>query len=471
MVFSSITFLFYFLPLAIGIYFIAPKRARNLVLLSFSIIFYTWGEIEYVTVMILSIMSNYVLGRLIANSNRKHVWLVLAVIVNLGLLVFFKYTNFLIDNLNPMLELLHVTPITQYDIHLPIGISFFTFQALSYVVDVYRGTTEVQKNPLDLALYISLFPQLIAGPIVRYKDVAEQLKTRIISRGKFAEGIQRFVTGLAKKILIANNMAIVADKIFPMTPEQLSTPLAWLGIIAYTLQIYFDFSGYSDMAIGLGKIFGFDFLENFNYPYIAQSIQDFWRRWHISLSNWFRDYLYIPLGGNRKGLSRTYINLYIVFFLTGLWHGASWNFIFWGVWHGTFLVIERIGFIKVLNRAWQPLRHLYTVFVFLFGWVFFRAITFNDALDYIQRMVFWSEGNGYRTIPIIMNNELWLALIFGIILSAPVLKHSWVQRLRQVDIIQTIEPIAVTLTVIALMYLSVINLAGSTYNPFIYFRF
>ena len=471
MVFSSVVFLFYFLPAVLIAYFIVPKSIRNFILLLFSLLFYAWGEIEFTLIMLLSIGSSYLFGLLISGTSRKTLWLILSIITGLGILGYFKYTNFVVDNLNDLLALWGGSPLEVEPVHLPIGISFFTFQALSYVIDVYRGTTRVQKNPLDLGLYIALFPQLIAGPIVRYNDIADQLQERQITQEKIAEGIRRFIVGLAKKVLIANNVAIVADAVFALNHEQLSTGLAWLGIIAYCLQIYFDFSGYSDMAIGLGKIFGFDLLENFNFPYIAQSVQDFWRRWHISLSNWFRDYLYIPLGGNRQGVRRTYLNLYIVFFLTGLWHGASWSFIFWGLWHGTFLVIERRGFREVLEKTWQPLRHLYTIFVFLFGWVFFRALTLSDALGYIGRMLIWYEGNGYRTIDLIMNDKLWLVMVAGLIFSMPILQRKPGEWVGQATQRPQVRSIFTMVGMLIIFYLSIISIASSAYNPFIYFRF
>ncbi len=472
MVFSSIIFLFFFLPITLLVYYIMPRRASNLILLGCSLAFYTWGELEYTVIMLLAIVSNYLLVRVMAQSQYRKTLFVLTLILNLALLGFFKYANFFIENLNLLLMNWQINPLENTPIHLPIGISFFTFQAMSYVIDVYRGTNKVQKNLLDLGLYIALFPQLIAGPIVRYKDIADQLIKRTLSREKFAEGIQRFVIGLGKKILIANNMALIADTMFAFSHDQLSTSMAWIGIIAYSLQIYFDFSGYSDMAIGLGLMFGFDFIENFNYPYIAQSIQDFWRRWHISLSNWFRDYLYIPLGGNRKGVFRTYINLYIVFFLTGLWHGASWNFIFWGLWHGTFLVLERLGLKALLERLWQPFRHVYTILVFTFGWVFFRAINFSEALNYINRMLIWYEGNPYRTLALIINNKLWLVLAMGIILSVPLHQSKMLKKvLSQPIMIRIWIPLFSTLSTIIILYLSLMSIASSAYNPFIYFRF
>jgi len=345
MLFSYPTFLFGFLPIILTLYFLSPWKAKNAILLTASLFFYAWGESFYVLVMIVSILSNHAfgirIGRLsseLPNENKKRkILLAYGVAVNLLLLGWFKYANFLFENINVALNWIDVDPIVIKDVHLPLGISFFTFQAISYLVDVYRNVTPAQPSRYKLGLYISLFPQLIAGPIVRYHDVAGQIEIRTHSIELFSSGVQRFVFGLAKKMLVANPLGLVADTVFAQSASDLSSPVAWLGIISYSLQIYFDFSGYSDMAIGLGRMFGFRFLENFNYPYISKSIQEFWTRWHISLSTWFRDYLYFPLGGSRCSSTRTYINLIIVFFLCGFWHGASWNFIVWGLIHGFFL--------------------------------------------------------------------------------------------------------------------------------------
>ena len=340
MVFSSMIFLWLFLPLVLFFYFISNNKLKNIILLIFSLIFYAWGESKYILLMLLSIFINYLFGILI-DKFRKHdkLFLVLAVITNLGLLGYFKYFNFFVNVVN---KINGETLVGFRDIVLPIGISFYTFQILSYVIDLYRKEIKVQKNILNLALYVSFFPQLIAGPIVKYKDVDNEINNRKVDLKLFASGVRRFVYGLGKKVLLSNTLALVVDTIYSYNVSQLNTPLVWIAIIAYTFQIYFDFSGYSDMAIGLGRMFGFHFLENFNLPYISQSITEFWRRWHISLSTWFKEYLYIPLGGNRKGKIRTYLNLFIVFFATGLWHGASFNFIAWGLYYGVFLIIEKL---------------------------------------------------------------------------------------------------------------------------------
>ena len=357
MVFSSTIFLFFFLPLTLLAYFVVGPRGRNLILLAASLLFYAWGETVYLLVMLFSIAANYLFGLLIDRArergSRGGTAFALAVATNLGLLGFFKYANFFVDNLNQVLPVLGLAPMDIGRVHLPIGISFFTFQALSYIIDLYRNETAVQRSLLNFALYKALFPQLIAGPIVRYRDVAREIEQRTVSLDDFASGVQRFIIGLGKKVLIANVMGRAADTIFATPAETLPATLAWTGSIAFMLQIYFDFSGYSDMAIGLGRMFGFHFLENFNYPYIARSVREFWRRWHISLSTWFRDYLYIPLGGNRHGPVRTGANLLLVFLLCGLWHGASWTFLIWGVYHGIFLVLERVPAVRGCSTGCQ----------------------------------------------------------------------------------------------------------------------
>ncbi len=344
MLFSSPVFLFGFLPLLLVFYFLCPKSLRNVLLLLASLWFYAWGEPSLVVLMLISTAMNYGLGCWVDVTRERPAskWiLAFAVALNLSFLVYYKYAGFLIDSLNSLLAFVGTPSLGRPEVTLPIGISFYTFQAMSYVIDVYRGQAQAERNPINVALYIALFPQLIAGPIVRYTDVAAQIKVRSIDRDSFAYGIQRFIVGLGKKMLIANSAASVADAAFEIPDNQLSLAVAWLGILCYTVQIYFDFSGYSDMAIGLGRMFGFKFLENFNYPYIAKSVTDFWRRWHISLSTWYRDYLYIPLGGNRCAPWRVSLNLMIVFVLCGLWHGASWNFAIWGIYHGSFLMLER----------------------------------------------------------------------------------------------------------------------------------
>src|SRR5712692_3341667 len=400
MVFSSPIFLFLFLPIALAVNFALPVRLRNLWLLIMSLIFYGWGEPRFVLVMIASIVVNFALGLWVDRVRARPAarWVMaLGVALNIGLLAVYKYANFIVDNLNVILAGLGSAPIHLTPIALPIGISFFTFQAFSYVIDVQRRDGPVQKNPMDLALFVSLFPQLIAGPIVRYRNVAAQIVERTITRERFARGVERFVIGLGKKMLIANTVAVPADAIFAIPADQLTAGLAWLGVVCYALQIYYDFSGYSDMAIGLGLMLGFHFPENFNYPYISRSLTEFWRRWHISLLTWFRDYLYIPLGSSRGTPARTYMNLLVVFFLCGLWHGAAWTFVAWGLYHGLFLVIERLGAGRWLERWPAPARHGYALLVVIVGWVFFRSATLGDAGRFLAAMAGFATGSGLES--------------------------------------------------------------------------
>lgn len=482
MVFSSTLFLFLFLPIVLIVHFLVPRGLRNHVLLVASLLFYAWGEVGYFVLMLASIMTNWFFGLVVArhDDRRDARWAVaLSVVVNLALLGWYKYGNFLADNLSPILVQLGLPAIQLAPIPLPIGISFYTFQAMSYVIDVHRGEAEVQRNPLHTALYVSLFPQLIAGPIVRYHDVATQIASRVVTSAGFAEGIRRFSIGLAKKVLIANAAAVPADAIFALPPETLSPATAWLGAICYTLQIYFDFSGYSDMAIGLGHMFGFTFLENFNYPYVSRSITEFWRRWHMSLSTWFRDYLYIPLGGNRKGPVRTYFNLFLVFFLCGLWHGASWAFVAWGAYHGVFLVLERA--IRPRLRFGFPriVAHAYTLLVVLVGWVFFRAATLEGAVGHLSAMAGLAGAEGIEKTEVedFVTNRLRVALAFGVIGSTPFLpvlaRHA--RRLagalpRGEAGVAFLEALGGAFA-LAILFLSALELAASTHNPFIYFRF
>ncbi|MGN0514346.1 MAG: MBOAT family O-acyltransferase [Lachnospiraceae bacterium] len=459
MVFSSAIFLFAFLPILLLVYFLIDRKLRNIVLLIASLVFYAWGEPKNVFLMLLSITVNYFLGLLIERFEKgAKFFLVISIVYNLGMLFVFKYLNFTVDIINSVAK----TSIDIAPIVLPIGISFFTFQIMSYVIDVYWHNVKAQKNIINLALYISLFPQLIAGPIVRYIDVNEQITERKTDWNKIYEGFLRFTIGFAKKILIADQLSTLADAVFAGNyPSILGH---WIGIIAYSLQIFFDFSGYSDMAIGLGKVFGFDFLENFNYPYISKSIKEFWRRWHISLSSWFRDYVYIPLGGSRKGKVRTYINLTIVFFLTGLWHGASYNFIVWGLFYVVFLIIERLGFDKVLEKMPAVLQHIYALIIILIGWVFFRAENLTAALDYIKYM-FIPSGNDVANFNLIMNGQYWFCIAAGIFFSVP---HKKLSGIKDSSVIgNTVYNIfAIAVFVIAICYM-----VGSGFSPFLYFRF
>ena len=477
MVFSSTVFLFLFLPIVLLGYFLMPRALRNLFLLIASLFFYAWGEGFYVALMLTSVALNYIAGRLIDRYRDEHAGkliLGVTVAINLLLLGSFKYANFLVDNLNVLLAPLGM-PIALDPVHLPIGISFFTFQAMSYVIDVYRREAEVQYNPINSALYIALFPQLIAGPIVRYHDVAKQLVSRTVTLDGFSSGVGLFIIGLGKKMLIANPMGEVADKVFAIPANELTADIAWLGVTCYTLQIYFDFSGYSDMAIGLGRMFGFNFLINFNFPYIAQSMREFWRRWHISLSRWFRDYLYIPLGGNRLGPTRTYLNLLIVFVLCGFWHGASWNFLIWGLLHGAFLVLERTRFGDLLEKLWRPLRHTYVLLVVMISWVFFRAETLPYAMKYLAAMFGLGHGSGLNYhMGLYIDNFVLTILLLGCIGSIPVLPAL---RSRLEGVAGThpamrgfVSALTVTL-LLAIVAGAAMHLAAGTHNPFIYFRF
>ncbi|MDI9216992.1 MBOAT family O-acyltransferase [Clostridium tertium] len=475
MVFSSMVFLWVFLPAVLIIYYFIDKKYKNLVLLISSLIFYSFGEPKYILLMVLSIIINYIFGILVdreENLLKRKLILALSVFINLAILGYFKYFNFFTESLN---KLFNSEIIALKEIILPIGISFYTFQALSYVVDVYRGKgveggTKVQKNIFDLALYISFFPQLIAGPIVKYYDIEAQLRNRDESLTRITYGIKRFIFGLSKKVLISNVMASTADSIFKLPIDGVGTPLAWLGLITYTLQIYYDFSGYSDMAIGLGEIFGFTFMENFNYPYISKSIKEFWRRWHISLSTWFKEYLYIPLGGNRKGKYRTYVNLFIVFLATGLWHGASFNFILWGMIHGFFIVIERMFLGKILDKnKFKLLNHIYTLFVVMIAWVFFRVEGFREALRYIKALFVYRQGSLINNIDLYLNKEVILIVIIGILFSGIIqmLFKGLTKKIYLRDGIKVYE----VFILIILLFLCIVSIVSGTYNPFIYFRF
>ena len=462
MIFSSSVFLFLFLPMLLLAYYSVGRKhrhMRNAVLLLASLFFYAWGEPVYVFLMLMSILLNYAAGLFLARpSKHAKAILTLSVVYNIGILFVFKYLGFACE----VLQSFTGRAVRIRQIVLPIGISFFTFQIMSYVIDVYRGRANAQKSLPDLALYISLFPQLIAGPIVRYVDVAEQIGEREESWDRFACGALRFMCGFSKKVLIADQLSPLVDTVFSGAwPSMISH---WIGALAYSLQIYFDFSGYSDMAIGLGKLFGFDFLENFNYPYISRSVKEFWRRWHISLSSWFRDYVYIPLGGNRKGTARTYFNLLVVFFLTGLWHGASYNFIVWGMYYAVFLILERVGLDRVLDRLPSPLQRLYTLFVVMIGWVFFRADTMSDAIVYIRGM-FVPYGRDLVCFRYIMDAQYWTFLAFGVYFST---FHAGIGRFLSAS--PKTRAVSDWCTV-CIFILAVCYLVGSGYSPFLYFRF
>lgn len=468
MLFSSIVFLFTFLPIVLILYYVLPARFRNPVLLLASLVFYAWGETVYIFLMILSILFNYFSGLDIArNLDSKRAAkrsLVFNIIINIAILGFFKYEGFVLDTINAVFPV----HISYHALPLPIGISFYTFQILSYIIDVYRGNVKVQKNLLNFALYVTMFPQLIAGPIVQYADVDEQLADRNVSWSKFGEGCMYFIRGLAKKVLLANTSGMIFNEVTGLAKGNLSVLSAWLGAFAYMFQIYFDFSGYSDMAVGLGKMFGFEFCMNFNYPYISKSITEFWRRWHISLSSWFRDYVYIPLGGNRVSKIKHIRNLLIVWMLTGLWHGAAWNFVAWGLYYGVILIIEKYILSPVLEKLPGVIRHIYSILLVVIGWVLFFSPSFGQAAGYIQVM-FGAGAHGFadrESLYLLTTNlVLWVILIFG---STPLVHFRYEHMLRSrkwnTTIINSI--VYVILFVICIAYL-----VTETYNPFLYFRF
>jgi alginate O-acetyltransferase complex protein AlgI len=462
MVFSSPVFIFLFLPIVYLINLVLPKRFSNAFLLLFSLIFYAWGEPLYVFLMIFSGLINFLLTlSMKEDSNRRKIVLIIAIIFNIGLLGLFKYADFLILTINGILK----TSLPLLNLPLPIGISFYTFQTMSYVFDVYNHETSVQRNYFSLLLYITFFPQLIAGPIVQYHDIAKQIESRFVTLDKTAVGLRRFVVGLSKKVLLANAMAIIADTLYALPNSDISTVVAWVGAIAYLFQIYFDFSGYSDMAIGMGEMFGFHFKENFNYPYIATSMQDFWRRWHISLSSWFRLYLYIPLGGNRKGRARAMFNRIFVFFLTGLWHGASWTFVVWGLYHGIFLLLEQ----TVLQvQQWPKIvQRIYTLLVVLIGFVIFRAESFTQSLIFIQSMFSFSSASALasKELMILITPLSILLFVISAIASTPIMKNI---KVKTEGSIASLLSYGFT---IVLWIACLLSLAANTYNPFIYFRF
>ena len=467
MLFSSMTFIYVFLPLVCAAYLLARKELQNYILLIASIIFYAWGEPSYLAIMILTIIVNYVGANYISRShNSAHrKWLLaITILADLSVLFYFKYFNFMVENVNALFH----ADLNFIKVIMPIGISFYTFQALSYVVDVYRNDTPAQRDIYKLALYICLFPQLIAGPIVKYHDVAEQIESRDVTFDKVTYGIKRFIIGLSKKMLLANTLGAVADKIFSQPVEQFDCFTAWMGAVAYSFQLFYDFSGYSDMAIGLGSIFGFKFLENFNYPYISKSITEFWRRWHISLSTWFKEYLYIPLGGNRVAKWRNYLNLFIVFLATGFWHGAAWNFIFWGLWHGMFIIFEKAtGWHKKEGKFIGFFQHIYCILAFVIGWVMFRADSMSYAWQYIKNMFGLVKTHEVAyLLPYYVDNIEIIAFIAAFCCSVPLFS-----KMLQIPYRYKVCRSIVNIWLIALFILSTSFIAASTYNPFIYFRF
>ncbi len=468
MVFSSLLFLFRFLPIVIIGYFLLPRKFRNLFLLAVSLVFYAWGEPTFVILMIASIFINYAGGIAVdkykgrENIKGAKIALIVTSVIDIGLLGAFKYTGFTFENINALLGTELVSNIV-----LPIGISFYTFQMMSYVIDVYRGDTAVQKSIISFGCYVSLFPQLIAGPIVQYKTVAEQLDGRAETLDKFALGVKRFTVGLAKKVLIANNVGALWDTVSALDLSTLPALTAWLGIIAFTLQIYFDFSGYSDMAIGLGKMFAFDFLENFDYPYISRSITEFWRRWHISLGTWFRDYVYIPLGGNRHGFLKQLRNIMTVWLLTGIWHGASWNFVLWGLYFGVILIVEKLFLLKLLDRLPKFVSHIYAAFLFVYGWVIFALEDLGDIALY-TRALFGGSGVGADSESFYLLANFGLIFAIGITASTPLGKKLW--QALETRLPRLAYPLSIALMVLGFV-LSLVYITASSYNPFLYFRF
>lgn len=461
MVFSSITFLFYFLPIVLTIYYIVPKKCKNIVLLIASLLFYSYGEPKYVFTMIFSIISTYIFGILMNKYNKhKKVFLVLSISVSVGILVYFKYTNFIIQNINLWLS----KKIDFIYVILPIGISFYTFQLISYIIDVYRDEAKVQKNILKLAMYISLFPQLIAGPIVRYTTIEEQLENRNYTFSKFALGVRRFIIGLGKKVLIANVLGELCTKFLASNDN--SVLFYWLYAISNMLQIYFDFSGYSDMAIGLGKMFGFEFLENFNYPYIATSIRVFWRRWHISLSSWFRDYIYIPLGGSRVSKLKWIRNILIVWFLTGLWHGAAWNFIVWGLYFGILLIIEKLFLEKYLAKLPKFLSRIYTLLIVMISFIIFSGENINAIMQNIGGLIGIKTNSVISVESIYYFKSYLIVLIIGLIGATPLLKNIC-NKEKLHKLINALEPLCLLL----ILVVCTSYIIDGSFNPFLYFRF
>lgn len=464
MLFSSFSFLFFFLPLVLATYYLVDRKFHNFVLLFFSLAFYAWGEPLYLSIMLSIILWNYFAAILVERSNKHRMFLVtIGILGNLSVLFYFKYTDFVLAKSGFLSSLF---PKWQ-SVIMPIGISFFTFQSISYLIDTYRRNNNPQHDLLKLSLYVSLFPQLIAGPIVKYRDICGEIESRKESFSDFSHGLKRFIFGLAKKVLLANTMGAVADSVFNKPADEFTSGTAWIGVMAYAMQIFYDFSGYSDMAIGLGRMFGFHFLENFNYPYISKSITDLWHRWHISLSTWFKTYLYIPLGGNRCGRTRTCLNLFIVFAATGFWHGAEWSFLIWGIWHGLFIIIEKITGWNKLEKGslFSLLQRAVTLFIIIIGWVMFRAENLTYAWAYIKNMLGLLETkNVTHSIEFYYNYSDISVFAICVLLSMPLFRNI-------IDRNNIYIRILVNAWTLVLLYLSIAVLAASTYNPFIYFRF
>ena len=473
MIFSSLLFLFRFLPAVLVLYYLAPRPLRNLVLLLCSLVFYAWGEPVYIILMIVSILVSYTGGILVdrfktqGKRRAARAALLGSSVVSLSLLGFFKYADFVIGTVNSLTG----AGIDLLKIALPIGISFYTFQTMSYTIDVYRGEAKVQKNLISFGAYVTMFPQLIAGPIVQYKTIDRQLRTRKETAGQFAYGIHRFMIGVGKKVLLANNAGVLWDTISSMEHTQIPVVMSWMGLAAYTFQLYFDFSAYSDMAIGLGHMFGFRFLENFNYPYISKSITEFWRRWHISLSTWFRDYVYIPLGGNRVGVWKHIRNILVVWMLTGIWHGASWNFVLWGIYYGILLLIEKFVLGKYLKKLPGVFQHIYCMFFVMLGWNLFVFVDMSAGISF-ARALFGTYGAGFcsrETLYLLYNNAVLLVLLILGSTQLPARAGNWIcAKLRGKETLLTIVK---NVFYVAIFLLSVAWLVDASYNPFLYFRF
>lgn len=466
MIFSSLIFLYVFLPLTLILYYFLPKKFRNFLILIASLVFYGWGEPTYIFLMLISIFIEYIgaiyIEKFRKNKEKSRAILITVLVINVCALFFFKYYVFLIDNINLIFNI----DLKIKQLPLPLGISFYTFQLMSYVIDVYKNEIKVQKNFINFAAYVTMFPQLVAGPIVQYSTIEKQLTCRKETIEKFGIGVERFVIGLGKKVIIANNMGLIWNEVNKIPSNEISILTSWLGIIAFTLQIYFDFSGYSDMAIGIGKMMGFSFMENFNYPYISKSITEFWRRWHISLGTWFRDYIYIPLGGNRKGTLIQIRNIFVVWFVTGLWHGASWNFVIWGVYFGVIIFIEKIGFNKILNKLPGIFCNIYTMILVTISWVFFDTKTLNEALIYIAGMFGLNNNNISDNISWYLLNTNLKFYILALICATPILKKI-INTLKK----KNIGRIVVIIVYVLIIFISTAYLVSESYNPFLYFRF
>ena len=474
MVFSSITFLFYFLPVVLLLYFVLPWR--NAVLLVASLAFYAWGDLANLPILLVYILVNWWAGLAMADPRRTGIVAVIGIAANLGLLLVFKYAGFVVAQVNAAGALLGLPAMPVPQIVLPLGISFFTFQGISYLIDIWRGDVKPQRSLVAFGMYKAMFPQLIAGPIVRYRMIAGRIAGRRVSMLRFRTGLQVFILGLAQKVLVADTVALPADRIFALPAAELTLATSWLGAVCYTIQILFDFAGYSNMAIGLAHMLGFRFPANFNQPYIAQSVTEFWRRWHMSLSGWFRDYLYIPLGGNRGSAAATFRNLLLVFVLCGFWHGASWTFLAWGLWHGALLIAERAGLGAAVAQLWRPLRHGYLVLMVVLGWVLFRADSLAQAGHFYLAMAGLGAGDGLEApVAAFVDNRVAAALLAGAVLSACAMPkgRGWVveRRPQGAGLLPLGRDAAVHAGFLGLLLLSLAVVSGTTYSPFIYYRF